>query len=77
MFEINIIEQTPYDETTEVYEGTDGKQYTSTYRIPEGVTYKTAQVKTGKIAYNNKDILTQNVETLDMNAIIKAINNIK
>lgn len=78
-FKITIEKIEPYYEETTVYDGTDGKRYTSTWGLPEGVKYSNVKIKTGKIAVNSSEVYMQVVaeDALDLDAVITAINQLK
>lgn len=75
-YEITIKEREAYKVKNVQYEGNDGKVYTSSYDLPEGVKVKKVEYENGATSYDEKTILTQKVEELDVNAVIKAINKI-
>lgn len=76
-YKITIEKLEPYMVTDVQYEATDGKVYRSTYQIPEGVKYKKVDYETGAKGVNKSEIFTQEVEKLNLQDVIKAINSIK
>jgi hypothetical protein len=73
-YKITIEQGDDYEVTRNVYEGDDGKQYFSTYSIPDDVEYKTREHKTGKIATKYHEVYSQEVEMPDIKDVIKAAN---
>lgn len=76
-FIITIEKAVSFEETTDVYEATNGKRYYSTYGIPADTQYTTKSVKTGKTGWNKSDVYMQEVDALSLSGVIKAINDIK
>lgn len=76
-YRITIEKIEPYVKTTTVYQGGDGKNYENRYGIPEGVKYNQVEVPTGEMGGKDILIFTQDVEDLDLVAVIKAVNKIQ
>ena len=76
MFRVTIEEKIPYNVKTTKYEAADGKRYSSMYNIADGVEYKTVEIETGEINHNTRQVLVQEVDSLDLANVIKAINNL-
>lgn len=77
-YRIKIEELVPYDATKFAYKDKDGKIHESRYNIPEEkrAELEEVYVKTGKTEYDNREILAQEIDELDLIAVIKAINNL-
>lgn len=75
-YRIAVTEITEYPETATWYEATDGKRYGSTYGIPEGAKYDRKDYKTGKMLTNEREVYSQDFDGGNLEAIIKAVNNI-
>lgn len=78
---IEIKRSDSYQETDYRYEGSDGKLYSSSYGLPEGVKYKKVPYETGETKWNDRQIFRQEVEVSDvdplwMTNVIKAVNEI-
>lgn len=75
-YKIKIEELKPYNKTITKYDATDGKRYGSMYSIPKDLEYKEVTVETGEIGYTETEIFSQEVESLDLVGVIKAVNKI-
>jgi hypothetical protein len=75
-YHITIMTKEPYEAKETQYEGTDGKVYASQYGLPEGVKVGKVSVPTGETKYTEAEIYSQEVESLDLEAVIKAVNKI-
>ncbi len=75
-YKITVEKLVSYDRTTVEYEASDGNRYVSTYAIPEGLDYKQVTHLTGETGWTNTDIYEQTVDTLKLDEVIKAVNNI-
>ena len=73
-YKITIEQCEDYNSTKVVYEGSDGKQYFSTYSIPDNVEYKLKNHETGEVTTKYKEIYQQEVEMVDIKDVIKAAN---
>ncbi len=76
-YRITIRAMEPYKKTSYKYEGSDGKRYLSEYAVPQGVTATSKEFETGEVGYTERDIFSQTVDGLDIEAVIKAANKIK
>lgn len=76
MYKITVEELKEYPETDTRYEGNDGKNYSSTYNVPEGVKYKRVEVPTGKLLVRERQVYTQEFEDLDLTEVVNAVNNL-
>lgn len=75
-YEIKIVTSEPYEKLDVQYETEDGKVYSNSYSVPEKMKYKKVKYESGETGYEQKEVFSQRVDKLDINAVIKAINNI-
>lgn len=75
-YKVTIEELSPYAVKSSRVEAADGKRYSSTYLVPEGVEYKQVAFETGATDYNKRDVFMQEVEDMDLTKVIQAINQI-
>lgn len=76
-YKITIEELLPYEAKETVYLATDGKVYTSTYRVPDGEKYTEKLRPTGETLYSKREVYQQETDMSDILDVIKAVNGIK
>lgn len=64
--------------TDEKYEAEDGKRYSSSYSIPEGVKWKKVKVETGEVGRNTEEVYSQVIQEdeFDLKTVIEAVNQL-